>query len=168
MNSTRWALTRAIEARGFPTKTSTGGRTKYNRTQFAVPKAHALDALCVGDLTAVTGWPATTLTVTCTGRGTYQRAHVDKHGFPRKNKAGTPAVRSRTKVHHGFQTGDLVRAVVPTGKKKGTHVGRIGVRATGSMLVGKTDGINHKHIRRIQRADGYAYQTTPTVTKDET
>ncbi len=171
VNSTRWALTHAIEARGFPVKTSTGGRTKYNRTVHAVPKTHALDALCVGDVTGVTGWPATTLVVTCAGRGRYRRVNVDKYGFPRTTKDGTPAKVNRTKIHHGYATGDLVRAVVPTGKKQGTHVGRVAVRATGSFNITTAhttiQGINHKHVRLLQRGDGYTYQTTPTLTGDE-
>lgn len=32
-------------------------------------------------------------------------------------------------------TGDLVRAVVPKGKKTGTHVGRVAVRKTGSFNI---------------------------------
>lgn len=160
VNTTRKALVSAVAFDGFPVKTATGGRTKFNRTQYGVPKTHALDALCVGEMAGVTGWPATTLTVTCTGRGSHSRTRSDKYGFPRLRL-------TRTKVHHGFQTGDLVRAVVPTGKKAGTHVGRVAVRATGSFNIttahGTVQGINHRHVRLIQRADGYAYQTAPTI-----
>jgi hypothetical protein len=69
----------------------------------------------------------------------------------------------RQKQFFGFATGDLVRAVVPTGKKQGTHTGRVAVRATGSFNIttaqGTVQGINRKHVRLLQRADGYAYTT---------
>lgn len=171
VNSTRKALVAALEADGFPVKTGTGGRTKFNRTTHHVPKTHTLDALCVGELAGVTSWPGTTLTVGCTGRGRYRRVSVDKYGFPRKGKDGQPAKVNRTKIHHGYQTGDFVRAVVPTGKKTGTHVGRVAVRSSGSFNIttkhGTVQGIHHRHVRLIQRGDGYSYQTTPTTTGDE-
>jgi hypothetical protein len=69
----------------------------------------------------------------------------------------------RHKQFFGFATGDLVRAVVPTGKKQGTHTGRVAVRATGSFNIttaqGTVQGVNRKHVRLLQRADGYAYTT---------
>jgi len=164
VNSTRIALLAVLEGDGFPIKTSTGGRTKHNRVTNRVPKTHALDALCIGELDGVTGWPSTTLVVGCTGRGSYARTRSDKYGFPRLRL-------TRTKIHFGFQTGDLVRAVVPTGKKAGTRTGRVAVRATGSFNIttahGTVQGIHHRRVRLLQRADGYAYQTTPTVQGDE-
>ena len=39
-----------------------------------------------------------------------------------------------TKKVHGCATGDLMRADVSQGKKAGVHLGRIAVRATGSLL----------------------------------
>jgi len=156
MNSTRHALVGAIASRGFDPVTATGGRTKWNRTRFGVPKTHALDALCVGEVGGVSGWPSTTLAVTATGRGSYARTRSDRHGFPRLRL-------TRVKRHHGFATGDLVRAVVPTGKKAGTHFGRVAVRATGSFNIttsaGTVQGIHHRHVRLLQRADGYTYAT---------
>ena len=68
------------------------------------------------------------------------------------------------KSSHGFRTGDIVRAVVPSGKKRGTHTGRVAVRATGNFAVftsgGRVDGISHRHCRVVQRADGYDYAWT--------
>lgn len=61
----------------------------------------------------------------------------------------------------GFQTGDLVRANVPTGKKAGVHTGRVAVRSTGNFNIttrhGTVQGIGHRHVRLLQRADGYGY-----------
>ena len=68
---------------------------------------------------------------------------------------------TRVKRHFGFQTGDLVKAIVPRGKKAGVHVGRVAVRASGSLNIqtpqGVVQGIHHRHCRIIQRGDGYGY-----------
>jgi len=62
---------------------------------------------------------------------------------------------------HGFATGDFVTACVLKGKKAGTYVGRVAVRKSGSFNVttapGALQGISHKHVRLLQRADGYGY-----------
>ncbi|MFZ3493900.1 RNA-guided endonuclease IscB [Streptomyces sp. 5.8] len=158
VNATRWALWSALDAT-FPTgRTGSGGRTKWNRQRTGTPKTHTLDALCVGHLDAVTRTPARVLAVAATGRGTYSRTRPDKYGFPRLRLP-------RQKTFFGYQTGDLARAVALTGKKTGTHTGRIAVRATGSFNIktahGLIQGIGHKHFRLLQRADGYAYTTRP-------
>jgi hypothetical protein len=164
VNSTRRALDQALRATGLPVYASTGGRTKFNRSTFGVPKTHALDALCVGEVTGVVGWVAQTQVIACSGRGGYARTRSDKYGFPR-------LVLTRTKRHYGFATGDLVRAVVPSGKKAGVHVGRVAVRATGSFNIttdtGIVQGIHHRHIQLTQRADGYAYHHNFTLRGDE-
>jgi len=70
--------------------------------------------------------------------------------------------RSNTKKHFGFQTGDIVKAVVTKGKKVGTYVGRVLCRATGSFdittVTGRVAGINNKYCSFIHRSDGYSYQ----------
>lgn len=164
VNATRWAIFRMVEAlgnrRGFTVHASTGGRTKWNRHNTGTPKTHALDALCVGVLDAVAGYPATTNEIKCTGRGSYARTRSDKYGFPRLRL-------TRTKQHFGFATGDLVKAFVPTGAKAGTHIGRVAVRKTGSFNIttpsGVVQGISHRHIKNIQRADGYTHTTRKEV-----
>ena len=115
VNSTRWALYRRLQATGLPVITGSGGRTKYNRQRLGIPKTHALDAACVGPVTAITHWNVPTLTVRATGRGRYQRTRLNRFGFPR-------GYLMRHKQVKGFQTGDLVQAQVPTGKKKGRHL----------------------------------------------
>ncbi|MGP3957202.1 RNA-guided endonuclease IscB [Nonomuraea sp. 3N208] len=161
VNTTRWALWRALTATGLPVATASGGRTKWNRSRTNAPKSHTLDALHVGTLDTVTGWPSRLLVVACTGRGTYARTRTDKYGFPRLRLP-------RLKQVHGFATGDLVRAVVPSGKHTGTHTGRVAVRSTSSFNIttatGTRQGINHKHVRLLQRADGYGYTTTKEST----
>ncbi len=61
----------------------------------------------------------------------------------------------------GFQTGDMAKAIVPSGLKAGTHIGRVAVLASGSCNIQKAQvvvqGIGYRHCRVIQRADGYGY-----------
>ncbi|MCD2087949.1 HNH endonuclease, partial [Halomonas meridiana] len=64
-----------------------------------------------------------------------------------------------------FQTGDMVRAIVPTGKKAGTYTGRVAVRKRGSFNIQRSAGtvsdISYKYCTLIQRSDGYGYYVTP-------
>ncbi|MEC9295401.1 MAG: RNA-guided endonuclease IscB, partial [Pseudomonadota bacterium] len=158
INATRWALFNALKATSLPVAVGTGGRTKYNRQRLGIPKTHALDAACVGAFDALHAWQVPTLTIKAMGRGSYQRTRLTKHGFPR-------GYLMRQKQVHGFQTGDMVRAIVPTGKKAGTYTGRVAIHKTGSFNVqaehGAVQGISHKYCTLIQRGDGYGYHFTP-------
>ncbi len=154
VNSTRWALYQALKSTGVPVEVGTGGRTKFNRQTLNIPKTHALDAACVGEVEAISGWQMPTLVIKSTGRGSYKRTRLSKHGFPR-------SYLMRQKSVHGFQTGDMVRALVPKGAKAGTWLGRVAVRKTGSFNVqtlnGAIQGISYKYCTVPQRADGYGY-----------
>lgn len=158
VNSTRWALFNELKKTGLTIRTGSGGRTKFNRSRLGIPKTHALDAVCVGEVSTVQNWSRPTLTIKATGRGSYSRTRLDKFGFPR-------GYLTRKKRVHGFQTGDHVKAIVPKGKKTGIHVGRVAVRASGSFNVqtgsAVVQGVGHKHCRLIQRADGYGYAFNP-------
>src|SRR5713226_2996321 len=126
-------------------------RTRWNRQRFGIEKAHALDALCVGDVAGVQVPVSRTLSITAQGRGSYQRTNVDESGFPR-------GYLTRERRSGGFSTGDLVRARVPEHLKAGgVHVGWVAVRASGSFRVGKLDGSSAKYCQVVQRADGYGY-----------
>ncbi|MGW7368051.1 RRXRR domain-containing protein [Streptomyces sp. NPDC054841] len=123
----------------------------------ALAVAHTLDALCVGVFGAVQQHPRTIRAVSATGRGTCARTRTDSYGFPRLRLP-------RRKHVSGFATGDYARAVVATGKRAGTHTGRLAVRSTGGCDIrtprGLVQGIHHRHIRLLQRAaDGYAHAT---------
>ena len=154
VNATRWALCERLKATGLPVETGSGGRTKFNRTRLGLPKTHALDAACVGQVDHVLNADSPVLRIAATGRGSYQRTRLDSFGFPR-------GFLTRTKRHFGFATGDLVRAVVPSGKNAGTHVGRVAIRSSGSFNIqtgsGVVQGISHRYCRPLQRADGYGY-----------
>ena len=161
INSTRWALWRALAATGLPLEVGTGGRTKYNRTRLGLPKSHALDALCVGTSTPeqVQLNGARPLTIQAQGRGQYRRTNVSACGFPRGYLA-------RRKVVAGFRTGDLVRAIVPQGKYAGRHAGVVLVRQSGYFDLKRhgrrvVQGIHARHFRLLQRSDGYGYEHSP-------
>lgn len=158
VNATRWVLALGLKTTGLPVELASGGRTKFNRSRLAVPKTHALDAACVGELQRIEAWQRPTLQIKASGRGRYQRTLLTKHGFPR-------ALRMRAKRVKGFVTGDLVQANVPKGLKAGTHVGRVAVRVNGSFDIqtagGVVQGIGHQHCRVLQRADGYGYTHQP-------
>ena len=158
VNATRWALYRALAAAGLPVSTGSGGRTKFNRLRFSIPKTHALDAVCAGNMeliTAVRGWQQPTLVISANGRGSYKRTRLTANGFPR-------GYLMRSKSVHGFATGDMVRAIVTAGKKQGSYIARVAVRASGSFNLqtagGVIQGVSHKYCRLLQRADGYGYQ----------
>lgn len=150
VNATRWRLWEALQHTGLPVEASSGGRTKWNRHRLDVPKTHALDAACVGEVEALDWQGIRTRTIKATGRGQYRRTKPKKTGFP-------DCYFTRTKEVHKFRTGDMVRADVPKGARQGVHVGRVVIRARASFKVGAVNDINWKHCRLIQRADGYSY-----------
>ena len=45
VNATREKLLQELLKTNLPVEVSTGGKTKFNRTRFNIPKTHALDAL---------------------------------------------------------------------------------------------------------------------------
>jgi len=159
---TRWAIYRAVKAMGPQVEIGTRGRTKYNRIRLRLLKHRAMEALCVGTSTQnrfVGVEKATVLKIQAMGRGQYRRTNVNKHGFPR-------GYLKRTKMVHGFMTGDLAKAVVPKGKYAGTHEGTVLVRQSGYFDIRKdgkriAKGIHARHFSLIQRFDGYAYEKEP-------
>jgi 5-methylcytosine-specific restriction endonuclease McrA len=155
VNTTRFALLEILKATGLPVETGSGGLTKFNREQQNLEKTHWLDAACVGKSTPTLNIKGVKpLFITANGHGTRQLCRTDKFGFPNRHC-------SRTKFHFGFQTGDIVKAVVLSGKKVGEYVGRIATRATGSFNIstkkGLVQGINHKTCKHIHKKDGYSY-----------
>ncbi|MGW2521098.1 hypothetical protein ACWC09_29590 [Streptomyces sp. NPDC001617] len=156
MNATRFQLTRELARLGVPVRPWSGGLTKHNRTRGGLAKTHTTDALAVGDLgpANIVRYPTDVLVVTATGRGSYARTRSDAYGFPR-------LLLPRQKRFYGYATGDLVRAVIRTGRHTGTHTGRIAIRSTGRHRVTTPDGhhidTRHTNIQLLQRGDGYGY-----------
>lgn len=158
VNATRWALYRRLEATGLRLEVGTGGQTKFNRTTLGLEKTHWIDAACVGASTPtqLSINRVRPLQITAKGHGTRQQCRTDKRGFPIR-------YCSRLKFHKGFQTGDIVKAHVTSGKKVGAYVGRVATRATGSFNISTTDGliqgVSHKFCPHIHKKDGYSYAT---------
>jgi len=158
VNATRYKLVEALRVFGLPILTWTGGRTRWNRARFGIEKTHALDALCVGEVTGVEAGTLKTLCIKATGRGDHCRTLWTEKGFPRGYKM-------RQKVVAGFATGDRVKASVPAKyKTTGTHIGRVAVRKNRSFAIStrerKVDGINAMYCCLVQRGDGYEYAYT--------
>ncbi len=154
VNSTRWALFSRLKEKGLSVTTGSGGLTKFNRTRMELPKTHWLDAACVGSVEILKILTTKPLLIKATGHGTRQMCGTDKYGFPTRH-------RTNKQIHFGFQTGDIVKAIVRTGKKVGTYVGRIATRVTGSFNIstsnGLVQGISHKNCKAIHKKDGYSY-----------
>jgi hypothetical protein len=157
VNSTRWALFERLKALGLPVECGSGGVTKFNRVTRDLEKAHWLDAACVGKSTPplldIRGIKP--LLIKATGTGTRRLCRMDRYGFPRTGPKQAKQVK-------GFQTGDIVRAVVTSGVKVGTYVGKVAVRATGSFnittLQRTVQGISHRFCTVFHHCDGYSYQ----------
>jgi len=157
VNATKWDLYWTLQTTGLPVETGSGGLTKFNRKTRNLPKEHWVDAACVGKSTPETLFQThkQVLQVKAMGHGSRQMCRVDKYGFPRTK------AKTRSKNVKGFQTGDIVKAIVPTGKKAGTYNGRVAIRASGSFNIktqsGTTQGIGYSHCKVLQAVDGYAY-----------
>ena len=99
VNATRWALVNAFRSTGLAVETGSGGWTQWNRLTLVIPKTHALDAACVGDIDSVSGWQRPTLTIKATGRGSYQRTRLDAFGFPRGYLMKNKSVKGLSLIH---------------------------------------------------------------------
>ena len=155
VNTTRTALLEVLQATGLPVETGSGGLTKFNRSQQQLEKNHWIDAACVGKSTPILNIKGVKpLLITANGHGSRQSCRTDKYGFPSRHVP-------REKIHFGFQTGDIAKAVVTAGKKIGTYVGKVAIRSTGSFNIstknGLIQGISHKFCKRIHAKDGYSY-----------
>jgi len=116
VNATRYALLEALKTTGLSVEYGSGGLTKFNRSNQDLPKIHWIDAACVGKSTPILRIKGIKpLLITANGHGTRQICRTDKFGFPIRHC-------SRTKFHFGFQTGDIVKAIVKSGKKVGEYV----------------------------------------------
>ena len=129
--------------------------TKYNRDELGLPKQHYYDALSVGEIpTKLNFLTDKVLIISAKGRGSRQMCRMDKFGFPRTSAKASKTVK-------GFQTGDIVKAVVPFGSKQGEYLGRVAVRSRGFFNIETKSGlakdIGYKFCRLLQRNDGYSY-----------
>lgn len=157
VNATRWAIYNGLNNGLLPVETGTGGRTKFNRCTQGYPKAHWIDAACVGESgeQVYIAPDYVPLTIKANGHQSRLMCRVDKYGFPR-----TKPKQKRTQ--QGFQTGDIVKAVVTQGKKIGVYIGRVAVRSSGSFNIATRkdtmQGISHRYCTHLHKSDGYSYQ----------
>jgi 5-methylcytosine-specific restriction endonuclease McrA len=151
VNATRYALLEQLKLTGLPLEIGSGGLTKFNRTTQNYPKTHWLDAVCVGKSGAAVFVPKALcpLLIEARGHGRRQRCNPNRYGFP---MAHAP----RAKTFRGFQTGDIVKAIVPHGKAQGIHIGRVTIRYRPSFQLNHFD-IHPKYMKIIHQADGYNY-----------
>ena len=137
------------------TTTHEAWMTKYNRDELGLPKEHYYDALSVGEVPNKFDFLTDkVLVISAKGRGSRQMCRVDKYGFPRTSAKASKSV-------NGFQTGDMVKAIVPKGSKQGEYLGRVIVRYSGRFDIKtnkeKIQSIGYKYCHVVQRGDGYLY-----------
>lgn len=159
VNATRNSLFTKLLSLGIPVIMGTGALTKWNRSRLGIPKTHALDAACVGDVLAVNNWYRPHIEIKCVGRGRYSRTILDKYGFPR-------AYLMKNKIVFGFATGDIVKATV-----KYFIDGKRYFKNIYSRIVAKLDGrftisydnlittVKWSNCKLVQKADGYSYSS---------
>jgi 5-methylcytosine-specific restriction endonuclease McrA len=94
MNASRWVLYHRLRATGLPVEAGTGGRTKWNRTRRGLPKAHWIDAACVGASTPerVICAGVVPLQIRAMGRHSRQMCRTNAFGFPDKGPKATSVV----------------------------------------------------------------------------
>lgn len=160
VNSTRRYVEKALFNRFGDVECGSGGRTKHNRTMLGLPKDHHYDALCVGTVPDG-GYADRTgghcLYVKAMGHGNRLLGHLNKCGVITEKFHAPKRVM-------GFQTGDMVRAIIPQGARSkyvGTYTGRVNIRSSGYFDVKALGGghatVRAEFCRLLQHADGYQY-----------
>jgi hypothetical protein len=131
-----------------------------NRVRLKLPKEHWIDSACVGIVGFLQFRHKQPLLISAKGWGNRQMCTPNKYGFPTKH-------RTCCKTFFGFQTGDMVRAILPTGKFAGVHIGRLTVRESGVFEMrtstGKVSPVRYKYCKSIHRNDGYMYAFSTNV-----
>ena len=129
--------------------------TKYNRNELGLSKQHYYDALSVGEIPNKFDFLTNkVLLISAQGRGKRQMCRIGKYGFPVASAKASKSV-------NGFQTGDMVKAIITRGSKVREYIGKVVVRLRGYFDI-KTNnnlayGIRYKYCHLIQRGDGYSY-----------
>ena len=124
-----------------------------------IPKAHYLDALCCTANVPEKGYRNVVqpyLIAEAMGRGTRLLGQINSCGII------VVKYKDRHKRVNGLQTGDIIRAVVPNGKHKGEHTGRLMIRRRGNHDIRTMDGkrfslTKNTTIYVLQHIDGCKY-----------
>ena len=155
VQSSRNYMVREITKLVSDTTTHDAWMTKYNRDELGLPKQHYYDALSVGEVPNKFNFCTDkVLIISAKGRGSRQMCSMNRYGFPRTSAKASKSV-------NGFQTGDIVKAVVTKGSKKGEYLGRVAVKSDGYFNIQtktkKIQGVGFEYCHIIQRSDGYSY-----------
>ncbi|MBE1530304.1 RRXRR domain-containing protein [Actinomadura algeriensis] len=108
---------------------------------------------------------------THTGSGGRTKWNRTRNRLPESHTLDALAVGSLDTITGTVDTA-LVAGCAGRGSSAGTHTGRVAVRSTGRFNITTgtetLQGIGHRHVRLLQRADGYACTTRPeTETRPE-
>ena len=144
VNSTRWALFNTLKSIGLPIATGSGGLTKFNRTRLNLPKAHWIDAACVGKVEKLELLTTTPLIVKSTGIGTRRLCRINKHGFP--------CSEPRKKYKHGWNTGDIAVGKGVAGRVVVQSATRLEIRVNNSRIGGQL-----VDFKKLYSKDSYSY-----------
>ncbi|HSG61619.1 MAG TPA: RNA-guided endonuclease IscB [Pseudomonadales bacterium] len=156
VNIIRWKIYEMLQCTGLPVEFGSGGRTKFNRIRQGYPKAHWIDAACVGESGASVYVPLSLkpLSINAVGRGGRQATRVNKYGFP------IAKAKDKRKRANGFATGDVVRIDIPKGKWAGTHIGRVTAGSSREARVADVPRLSIPKaatVKVLQYNDGYRY-----------
>lgn len=152
VNSTRWALFNRLKETGLPVSAGSGGQTKFNRCQQKLPKAHCIDAACVGEVGALVFQSVHPLIAICKGQGGRQKVALNKWGYPIRHNPLKPI--------KGWCSGDLA---VNT---ETNQMGRVNPRSKSNSFGFTVSGLKMvdlhvNRLRRVHRKDGYTYTFSP-------
>jgi 5-methylcytosine-specific restriction endonuclease McrA len=155
VNSTRWALLNTLKTLGLPVTTGSGGKTKFNRTRLQLPKAHWIDAACVGIVEKLSILITKILEVKSTGHGCRRFCRIDKFGFP--------CTAPKQSFDH-ISTGDFVKVSITKDRKNvksGIYTGRVKTptpKGCEVVINGFRVGFsNMTDVKTIHRNDGFSY-----------
>jgi 5-methylcytosine-specific restriction endonuclease McrA len=149
VNTTRRSLFHTLKETGLPVTTGSGGLTKFNRTKLNLPKAHWIDAACVGkvEFTGLRKLELLTTTpfiVKSTGKGTRRLCRINKHGFP--------CSQARKKYKHGWNTGDIATGKGVVGRVVVQSATRLEIRINGKRIGGQLSD-----FKKLYSKDSYSY-----------
>ena len=151
MNIIRNRLPILLDKLGLVYSKSFGYITKYNRSKQNYRKDHWIDAVCVGnhgiDIFIPKGMRC--LTVKANKNNNRQMTLMNRYGFPRTSSKGCSSI-------FGYSTGDLVKAIVSTGKYLGTYIGKISIRSTGFFQL-RDKVVKYTNCKKLLSNDGYSY-----------
>ena len=162
VNSYHKKLIEDVEKLGFKNIVlSDGVTTMLNRMKHHIEKEHYNDATCVGDIPdKFNDYTTVAYIVTAKGRGTRLKGKPNKCGILNKSNI------HREKTCHGFQTGDICKLTIPSGKYQGAYIKRIAIRHSGSFdfrLNGKRAAVSYKYCKILQRGNGYDYRAVCAI-----